>query len=181
LSNSELIIESMDEQIVNRVKKSPLVSFDLEDIVDKSTPRYTIDLKDNLFQGMVLREKDFRAFVKDHDWDQYKDAYVNITCSTDAIIPNWAYMLLVSKLSPKAKLVVQGDKNVLEKEVLRLKLNEIDYSKFEHGKIVIKGCSDLSHPEFAFTEVTNNLMPFVSSIMYGEPCSTVPIYKRPKK
>ncbi|SMG52716.1 Protein of unknown function [Marivirga sericea] len=171
----------MEEQIINKVKKSPLVSFDLEDIVDKALERKTIDLKDNLFQGMVLREKDFRVFVKEHDWSQYKDCYVNITCSEDAIIPNWAYMLLVSKLSSLARLIVQGDVNELEKEILRLKLNEIDYSQFQDGKIVIKGCSDLSHPEFAFTEITNRMMPFVSSLMYGEPCSTVPIYKAPKK
>ncbi|WP_296623335.1 DUF2480 family protein [Marivirga sp.] len=171
----------MEEQIENRVKKSPLVSFDLEDIVDKVTERKTIDLKENLFQGLVLREKDFRSFVKEHDWDQYDDCYVNLTCSTDAIIPNWAYMLLVSKLSPKAKLIVQGEKGDLEKEILRLKLNEIDYDQFQNAKIVIKGCSDLSHPEFAFTEITNKMMPYVNSIMYGEPCSTVPIYKAPKK
>jgi hypothetical protein len=171
----------MEDQIINKVKKSPLVSFDLEDIVDKVLERKTIDLKDNLFQGMVLREKDFRAFVKEHDWSQYNECYVNITCSTDAIIHNWAYMLLVSKLSPVAKLIVQGDDNELEKEILRLKLNDIDYSQFQNAKIVIKGCSDLSHPEFAFTEITNRMMPYVSSLMYGEPCSTVPIYKAPKK
>jgi hypothetical protein len=171
----------MEEEIINRVKKSPLVSFDLEDVVDKETERRTIDLKENLFQGLVLREKDFRAFVKEHNWEQYKDCYVNLTCSTDAIIPNWAYMLLVSKLSPHAKLIIQGNKDELEKEILRLKLNEIDYSEFQNAKIVIKGCSDLTHPEFAFTEITNKMMPYVSSIMYGEPCSTVPIYKAPKK
>ena len=171
----------MEDQIENRVKKSPLVSFDLEEIVDKTTVRKTIDLKENLFQGLVLREKDFRSFVKEHDWDQYNDCYVNLTCSTDAIIPNWAYMLLVSKLSPKAKLIVQGSNSDLEKEILRLKWNEIDYDQFQNGKIVIKGCSDLSHPEFAFTEITNRMMAYVSSLMYGEPCSTVPIYKAPKK
>lgn len=171
----------MEEQIVNRVKKSPLVSFDLEEIVDKTTERKTIDLKENLFQGLVLREKDFRSFVKEHDWDQYDDCYVNLTCSTDAIIPNWAYMLLVSKLSSKAKLIIQGEKRDLEKEVLRLKLNEIDYNQFQNAKVVIKGCSELSHPEFAFTEITHKMMPYVSTIMYGEPCSTVPIYKAPKK
>jgi len=171
----------MEEQIENRVKKSPLVSFDLEDIVDKTTERKTIDLKDNLFQGLVLREKDFRLFVKEHDWDQYNECYVNLTCGTDAIIPNWAYMLLVSKLTSKAKLIVQGNNSELEKEILRSKLNEIDYNQFQNAKIVIKGCSDLSHPEFAFTEITNKMMPYVNSLMYGEPCSTVPIYKAPKK
>lgn len=171
----------MEEQIVNKVQKSPLVSFDLEDIVDKSTERKTIDLKDNLFQGLVLKEKDFRQFVKEHDWEQYKDCYVNLYCSSDAIIPNWAYMLLVSKLSSFASLVIQGDRQELEKEVLRVKLNDINYSAYQDAKIVIKGCSDLSHPEFAFTEITNRMMPFVNSLMYGEPCSTVPIYKAPKK
>lgn len=171
----------MEEQIVNRVKKSPLVSFDLEEIVDKTTARKTIDLKENLFQGLVLREKDFRSFVKEHDWDQYEGAYVNITCTTDAIIPNWAYMLLVSKLSSTAKLIVQGSQDELEKEILRLKMSEIDYNQFQDAKIVIKGCSELTHPEFAFTEVTNKMMPYVNSLMYGEPCSTVPIYKAPKK
>jgi len=171
----------MEEQIVNRVKKSPLVSFDLEEIVDKTTSRKTIDLKENLFQGLVLREKDFRSFVKEHDWSLYSGTYVNLTCTADAIIPHWAYMLLVSRLSNKAKLVVQGDLDELEKEILRKKLGEIDYSEFQDAKIVVKGCSDLSHPEFAFTEITNRMMPYVSSIMYGEPCSTVPIYKAPKK
>ncbi|HET8860398.1 DUF2480 family protein [Marivirga sp.] len=171
----------MEDQIENRVKKSPLVSFDLEEVVDKTTDRKTIDLKENLFQGLVLREKDFRAFVKEHDWSQYDGCYVNLTCSADAIIPNWAYMLLVSKLSPNARLIVQGDRSDLEKEILRLKLNEIDYNQFQNAKIVIKGCSDLSHPEFAFTEITNKMMPYVNSIMYGEPCSTVPIYKASKK
>ena len=171
----------MEEPILNKVKKSPLVSFDLEDIVDKSTPRKTIDLKENLFQGLVLREKDFRLFVKEHNWDQYKGCYVNLMCSTDAIIPNWAYMLLVSKLSLKASLIVQGDLSDLEKEILRLKLNEIDYNQFQDAKVVIKGCSNLSHPEFAFTQITNKMMPYISTIMYGEPCSTVPIYKAPKK
>lgn len=171
----------MEEQIVNRVKKSPLTSFDLEDVVDKTTERRTFDLKENLFQGLILKEKDFRAFAKEHDWDQYQGCYINLTCSTDAIIPNWAYMLLVSKLSAKAKLIVKGDRDDLEKEILRVKLSEIDYNQFENAKIVIKGCSDLAHPEFAFTEVTRKMMPYVSSLMYGEPCSTVPVYKAPKK
>lgn len=170
----------MEEPILNKVKKSPLISFDLEEIVDKTTPRKTIDLKENLFQGMVLREKDFREFVKNHDWNQYSDLYVNLTCSVDAIIPNWAYMLLVSKLSNKAKLIIQGSGEELEKEILRDNLNNIKFEQYQDAKIVIKGCSDLTHPEFAFTEITNRMMPFVSSLMYGEPCSTVPIYKAPK-
>ena len=171
----------MEEQIVNRVKNSPLVSFDLENILDKETPRKTVDLKENLYQGLVLKEKDFREFVKNHPWGQYENSYVNVTCSADAIIPNWAYMLLMSKLYEVARLVIQGNEEELEKEILRLQLDEIDYAQYQDAKIVIKGCSDLTHPEFAFTEVTKRMLPFVSSLMYGEPCSTVPIYKSPKK
>ncbi|MBK6266669.1 DUF2480 family protein [Marivirga sp. S37H4] len=170
----------MSEEIINRVKGSPLVTLDLEEVLDKKTERFSIDLKDYLFQGLVLKEKDFREVTKEHDWSQYKDAFVNIYCSDDAIIPNWAYMLLASKLSPYASLVVFGTSDELEKEVLRINITSIDQEQYRNGKLVIKGCSDLSHPEFAFTEITKHLTPYVSSLMYGEPCSTVPIYKVPK-
>lgn len=171
----------MSEEIINRVKSSPLVPLDLEDVLDRDTNRFSIDLKDHLFQGLILREKDFREFIKGHDWDQYQNTYVNIFCSDDAIIPNWAYMLLTSKLSPFAKVIVFGTSDELEKEVLRINIAKIDQEQYRNGKLVIKGCSDLSHPEFAFTEITKHLAPYVSSLMYGEPCSTVPIYKAPKK
>ncbi len=171
----------MQEEIINRVKSSPLVSLDLEDILDKQTKRFSIDLKDQLYQGLVLREKDFREFVKNHDWNQYEKAYVNIFCSDDAIIPNWSYMLLASKLSSVASLLTFGDPNELEKDVLKHAISLIDKEKYVDAKVVVKGCSELSHPEFAFTEITKHLTPVVSSLMYGEPCSTVPIYKAPRK
>lgn len=170
----------MSEEIINKVKSSPLVTLDLEDILDKTTKRFSIDLKDHLFQGLVLKEKDFREFIKTHDWSVYHNAFVNIWCSSDAIIPNWAYMLLVSKLSPLAGLIVYGNPDEMEKEVLRLNIQKIDQREYENAKVVIKGCSELSHPEFAFTEITKHLMPVVSSLMFGEPCSTVPIYKLPR-
>jgi hypothetical protein len=171
----------MAEEIINRVKNSPLVTIDLEEVLDKNTGRNTIDLKEVLFQGMILREKDFRGFVKDHDWSQYAGQYVNIHCSADAIIPNWAFMIVASKLHEFAKLVVYGDEVELEKEIIRSNIDQMNLSDYEDGKIVIKGCSDIKNPDFAFTYITNRLMPYVSSIMYGEPCSTVPVYKRRKK
>jgi len=167
-------------EIINKVAKSPLVTIDLEEMIDKSTERKTIDLADNLFQGLILREKDFREFIKSTDWDEYRNAYVNVFCSTDAIIPNWAYMLVLSKLSGISKLSVYGDADELEKEIIRYNINSLDVSTYVDGKLVIKGCSDLKHPEFAFAEITNQLVPVASSIMYGEPCSTVPIYKKRK-
>ncbi|GAA5041147.1 hypothetical protein GCM10011506_41560 [Marivirga lumbricoides] len=167
----------MSEEIINKVKSSPLVTLDLEDILDKTTNRFTIDLKDHLFQGIVLKEKDFRDFIKSHDWTSYSGSYVNIWCSADAIIPNWAYMLLTSRLSPFAEMIVYGSTDEMEKEILRLNIQKIDQMDYDNAKVVIKGCSELSHPEFAFTEITKHLTPVVSSLMFGEPCSTVPIYK----
>ncbi|PTB94069.1 hypothetical protein C9994_12475 [Marivirga lumbricoides] len=167
----------MSEEIINKVKSSPLVTLDLEDILDKTTNRFTIDLKDHLFQGIVLKEKDFRDFIKSHDWTSYSGSYVNIWCSADAIIPNWAYMLLTSRLSPFAEMIVYGSTDEMEKEILRLNIQKIDQRDYDNAKVVIKGCSELSHPEFAFTEITKHLTPVVSSLMFGEPCSTVPIYK----
>lgn len=170
-----------EEGIVNKVAKSPLVSIDLEDLVDMTTERVGIDLKDNLFQGLVLKEKDFRNFVKEHDWNQYEGKYVHVFCSTDAIIPNWAFMLVSSKLIGQAKLVVYGDKGELEKEIIKETIQSINPETYKEGKLVIKGCSDLIHPEFAFVEITKRLQPVASSIMYGEPCSTVPVFKKPRK
>lgn len=167
-------------EIVNKVAKSGLITLDLEEITDVKTKRFAIDLADQLFQGLVLREKDFRSFIKEHDWSTYLDAYVNVYCSVDAIIPNWAYMLVASKLDGIAKLMVFGDSDTLEKEVLRLNIEEIDSSSFQDAKVVVKGCSDIQSPEYAFFEVSKKLLPVVNSLMYGEPCSTVPIYKKKK-
>lgn len=167
-------------EIINKVAKSPLVTLDLADMLDQAPKRISIDLAANLFQGLVLREKDFRMFIKEHDWDSYKGSYVSVFCSADAIIPNWAYMLVASKLTGIAKLFVFGDLAVLEVEVLRQKINQIDVDAYQDAKIVVKGCSDLPCPEFAFFEITKKLSPVVASIMYGEPCSTVPVYKKKK-
>ena len=167
-------------EIINKVAQSGLITLDLEELLDKNNRRLGIDLADQLFQGLVLREKDFRAFVKEHDWSQYDSAYVHVHCSADAIIPNWAYMLVVSKLSDIASLVVLGGVEELEKEVLRQKMDQINFSEYQDAKMVIKGCSDLKTPEYAFFEISKRLLPYVSSLMYGEPCSTVPVFKKKK-
>jgi len=171
----------MDSQeIVNRVTSSPLISVNLEDYY-RSGGRILIDIKDHLFQGLILKEKDFREFIKDHNWSQYENKYVAISCSTDAVVPTWAYMLLAAKLEPIASEVFFGDLESLELHLMRTAIDGIDVEQFKGAKVVIKGCGDLPITEFAYVQLTKKLRPLVSSIMYGEPCSTVPIYKRPKQ
>lgn len=170
----------MSDIIVNRVANSGLLSIDLEEFLDKSE-RMIFDLKPLLFQGMILKEKDFRSFVKEHDWKQYSNKNVGIVCSVDAVIPSWAYMLLMSKFQPYVKNVIVGNIKMLERAVIDGIISSIDFSTFEGAKVVIKGCSDLSEPVYMLTEFTKMLLPYASSIMYGEPCSTVPIYKKKKK
>ncbi|MEM9829682.1 MAG: DUF2480 family protein [Bacteroidota bacterium] len=169
-----------DTEIINRVARSPLVSFDLEDYYPQGE-RLVYDIKDNLFQEMILREKDFRAFVKQHDWSQYQDKYIALTCSVDAIVPTWAYMLLTTRLEPYARRVIFGSLEMLESTLFQEVLSRIDLTEFQDKKVVIKGCGNLPVPDFAYVEITRLLRPHVSSIMYGEPCSTVPLYKKPKK
>ena len=167
----------MQEEIVNRVASSPLVTLDLEDYYPKGD-RVLFDIKDQLFQGVILKEKDFRAFLKEHVWSNYADKYVALICSTDAIIPTWAYMLLAIKLKPYAKKVVYGGLDRLEQTLYQEVLESIDFSKFKDKKVVIKGCSDRAVPRQAYIEVTQRLFPFATSIMFGEPCSTVPVFKK---
>ena len=170
----------MENEIINKVAQSPLVTIDLEDFyVDGDRVLY--DLKNNLYEELILREKDFRQFLKTHDWSTYQNTHVAIHCSVDAIVPTWAYMLLTIKLEPYAKTIVFGDLDQLEEELFKAKLRTINPSDYQGKKIVIKGCSKIQVPISIYVELTRILKPFVSSIMYGEPCSTVPIYKAPKK
>ncbi len=162
--------------IVNKVAGSGLVSFDLADYYH-SGERVLYDIKDNLFHGLMLREKDFRAFLKEHDWEQYKDKNVAVYCSADAIVPTWAYMLLATKIEPYAHLVVFGDMNALEDALFREAIAKIDLEKYKDQRIVVKGCGDIPVPVSAYVEITRKLRPIVKSLMYGEPCSTVPLYK----
>ncbi len=168
------------EEIVNRVAKSPLISLDLEDYLHKGDC-VLFDMKDQLFQGMILREKDFREFLKENDWSVYSDKNVGLICSVDAIVPTWAYMLLVTKLRDHVNSVTFGDEQAVEKTLINDAINKcIASNDLEGKKVVIKGCGNVKSIEYAYTTITEKLLPLVSSLMYGEPCSTVPIYKKRK-
>lgn len=169
----------MDE-IVNRVAKSPLVSIDLEDYLHSG--EYVIfDLKETLFEGLILREKDFRAFLKENDWSVYQGKNVGLICTADAIVPTWAYMLLVTKIREFANSVTFGDEEAIEKSLIDEAIkNCLIENDFKDKKVVIKGCGNVKNIEYAYTALTEKLFPLVSSLMYGEPCSTVPIFKRRK-
>lgn len=169
----------MAEEIINRVAKSGLITFNLEDIYPEGE-RILYDLKDNLWQGIALKEKDFREFVKNNDWSIYQDKFVTLNCSVDAIVPTWAYMLLATKIAPFAKRVVFGDLEALETVLFEAALNEINPEEYQDARVVIKGCSKKSVPASAYVKLTELLVPHAATIMYGEPCSTVPLYKKPR-
>lgn len=166
----------MDE-IKNKVKGSGLIQLDLADYKPR-VPMVGIDLAAHLWQGLVLKEKDFRAWIKENDWDAYENKAVFIFCSADAIVPTWAYMLVASALQSIAKKVLVGTQLDLEKALISEAITAIDLTEFQDGKVIVKGCSDIAAPEFAMVTLLTHLQGVVQSIMYGEPCSTVPIYKR---
>ena len=165
------------EEIVNRVAKSGLVSLDLETYYHHGE-RVVYDLKDNLFMGMILKEKDFREFLKTHDWSQYAGKNVAIICSEDAVVPTWAYMLLALHLSPQAHTLVFGSLLELENKLFFEALSQINPEDFRDARVVVKGCSKYPVPTAAYVEITQKLLPVVQSLLFGEPCSTVPLYKR---
>jgi hypothetical protein len=167
----------IQENIVNKVALSGLVTLDPAQFYPEGT-RVVYDIKDNLFHGLILREKDFREFVKEHDWAQYQDKYVAVTCTADAIVPAWAYMLLANRLAPFAKEVVFGDADVLETVLFVKSIAKMDAAQYSGQRLVIKGCGDVPVPVSAYVELTKKLTPVVKSLMFGEPCSTVPIYKK---
>jgi hypothetical protein len=167
----------MSDEIVNRVANSGLVNFDLEAYYPKGK-RQLIDLKDWLFEGLILKEKDFRQAVKDYDWKQHQDQYVAIDCSADAIVPVWSYMLISNAISPYAKKVVKGNLKDLESLIFHELINTLDINLFKNQRVIVKGCSNLPIPISAYVAITNKLSPVVKSIMYGEACSSVPIYKK---
>lgn len=166
----------VNETFVNKVAQSGLITINLADYIDR-TERVVYDIKDNLFQGLILREKDFREFVKQHDWEAYSNKYVAVVCSADAIVPTWAYMLLAVKLEPQAKGLYFGSLEEFNKQIFSERLSQIDFEAFKGERVVVKGCSEPEVPVSAYVQLTARLRPFVKSIMYGEPCSTVPLYK----
>jgi hypothetical protein len=167
----------MEEMIVNKVANSGLINIDLEDYYVKGIRRQ-IDITEQLFMGQILKEKDFREWLKTQDWSVYKDAFVAVYCSADAIIPVWAYMLVAAQLEPFAKRIVFGDLETLESELYKEIIDGLDVSEYENQRVIIKGCGNLPVPRAAFVMLTNKLRPLVKSMMYGEACSTVPIYKK---
>lgn len=167
----------IQENIVNKVANSGLVTLNLEEYFHNGE-RLVYDIKDNLFHGLILKEQDFRAFIKEHNWEQYQDKNIAIICSADAIVPTWAYMLLANKMKPYANEVVFGSLEVLEAVLYAKALAKIDINAFADARVVVKGCATIAVPVSAYVEITALLTPVVKSIMYGEPCSTVPIFKR---
>lgn len=174
-------MEPNPNEIINRVAQSSLVTIDLEEFYVEGE-RVVLDIAPVLYMGMVLREKEFRQWVKEHDWQQYQGKLVAIQCSQDAIVPTWAYMLMATRLQGNAKMFVFGSQEELETVVYQQALaRQLDPAAYQDARLVIKGCSKKPVPVSAYVELARLLTPFASSIMYGEPCSTVPIYKKPKK
>jgi len=167
----------IQENIINKVAQSGLVTLDPAQFYPVGE-RLVYDIKDNLYMGLILREKDFREFVKAHDWSAYQDKYVAVTCTEDAIVPAWAYMLLANKLAPYAREVVFGDAAVLETVLFIKSIENLDVEQYNGQRVVIKGCGDIDVPVSAYVALTKKLTPVVKSLMFGEPCSTVPIYKK---
>ena len=167
----------MENEIVNRVANSKLRTFDLEEYYPKGE-RILFDLAPWLLQGIVLKESEFREKAKNYDWSQHQDQYVALHCSTEAIIPGWAYMFLSLQLAPYAKKVIVGNKEELEQVLYAEIIAELDLSRFEGVPVIIKGGSKLPVPENAYVLLAQKLQQVAKSIMYGEACSSVPIYKR---
>lgn len=163
--------------IINKVAQSTLLSFDLASLYTPGE-RVLYDIKDNLFQGLMLKEKDFRDFIKSNNWESYLNKNVALVCTSDAIVPTWAYMLLATKLKPYVNRLIFGDLEQLEIELYNTAIQNLDIEQFRDQKIVIKGCGKIFVPVSAFVAFTAKITPVAKSIMYGEPCSTVPIFKR---
>jgi hypothetical protein len=167
----------MNDPIINKVAESGLVTLDLEDFYPKEEIA-TFDLKDFLFMGMILKEKEFRRALKEYDWEKFRNKAVAITCPADAIIPVWAYMLVTTYLHPVAADVLVGSAEEMRKKIFLKNIAAINPDDYAGKKIVIKGCGNKPVGEFMYAEITWRLLPLAQSIMYGEPCSTVPVYKR---
>ena len=168
----------MSEVIKNKVAESGLVTINPEDFL--CTEEIVVfDLKDFLFMEMILKEKEFREALKKHDWQQYQNKYVSLVCTADAIIPVWAWMLAAAYLQPMAKEIFMGNAITFKEKIILKNLDAFNVSDFTGKRIVIKGCGDVPVSDFIYMELTKRLLPFAQSIMYGEQCSTVPVYKKP--
>ncbi len=168
-----------DDPIINKVASSGLITLDLEELYPQGE-RFIFDLKPLLWQEVAVKEADLRAFVKGHDWTQYAGKLVSVHCSVDAIIPTWAYMLIATQLQPHAAFVTQGDGEALERALFTRFVQQLDVEPWRNARVVVKGCSKLPVPLNAYVELSAKLLPVVKSLMFGEPCSTVPLFKAPK-
>ena len=169
----------MSDIINNKVSESGILTIDLEQYISKEEI-VVFDIKDFLFMELIIKEKDFRQSLKELDIEKYKNKIITITCSVDSIIPMWAYMLVVSLLQPVAKIIMFGNEQEIKKKLFIQNIQQVDIEEYRNQRVVVKGCGESPIPEEAYVEITNKLRPVVKSIMYGEPCSTVPIYKHPK-
>lgn len=167
----------MADEIVNRVANSKLKTIDLEDFYPKGE-RVVLDIKNWLFHELILKETDFRNYLLNHNWEQYQDKYVALSCSADAIIPSWAYMLISTYLTPFAKKVVVGNLTMLETAIFQQIIQSFSVEEFIGKPVIIKGCANKPIPESAYIQLIEKLQPVVKSIMFGEACSTVPLYKQ---
>jgi hypothetical protein len=167
----------MSDVIVNKVAESGLISLDLETYYPKEQIE-VFDMKNYLFMELILKEKDFREAMKQLDWSVYQDKYVAVTCTADAVIPVWAYMLVASSLEPLAKDIFLGTAEEFHKVLFLRNLNSIDPQEFADQRVVVKGCGEIAIGDFAYLAITKILRPVAKTIMYGEPCSTVPVYKK---
>ncbi len=168
-------------EIVNRIEKSGLIQVDLKEYLAANSLFMGFDFKPTLWNELALREKDFREFCKTYDWLQYKGKYVYLFCSVDAILPSWAFLLITAHLGGIAQKTVVGDLQEAKKQQLLDAIEAIDLSNFTDGKLIVKGCSEIPSPEQLLSAFVAKVQPVVASILFGEPCSTVPLYKRLKK
>lgn len=169
------------EEIRNKVKESGLISLDLAAFKPNESKIIGFDIADYLWQGLVLKEKEFRASIASLSWEQFVGKQVYIFCSADAVVPTWAYMLVASELQKHAHFYVVGSKNELLHALVQKNIQAFETESYQEERFIIKGCSDIPFPEFAMVELMKKLFPVSKSIMYGEPCSTVPIYKKSLK
>lgn len=172
-------ILKLENEIRNKVAESGIITIDLEQYYVPGE-RVVLDMKPILFQEMILREKDLRDYINNNDWSIYKDKLVALQCSADAVIPTWAYMLISMALQPFAKKIFFGTLAEMEAELFSESLSKLDLSLYKNARVVIKGCGDIHVPVNAYVQLSTLLKPIAKSIMYGEPCSTVPLYKAPK-
>lgn len=163
--------------IVNRVEASGIITLDLEELIPDRTRSY-IDIKDQLFKGLILREKDFRSWVKQHDWSQYNNQDVAVYCSADAVVPTWAYMLIATAISPITSSIYFTQPDNLSAMVAERAVSQIDTQQYSDSRVVIKGCGNRDISNHAYVMLTSKLTSVAKSVMFGEPCSTVPVYKK---